>query len=229
MEANRQHWSDQQQRFRQLLLHSSEHAEAIRAFLEQHAMLHAAGLAPGSRWSFHDEVSGGLTEQQLRQIPKGGEQSIAWLLWHIARTEDVAIGVLLAGAEQLLLAERWHARLLVPARSIGTAMGADEIAALSAQVDLAALRDYRRAVGQRTRAIVERVTAAELRQIVEPGRIEQVKAEGALDPAAYGVADYWGRHTKANLLLIPATRHSFTHLNEAGRVRRKLVRTERSS
>jgi len=68
------------------------------------------------------------------------------------------------------------------------------------------------------------VTTSELRQIVEAERIERVKAEGALVPAAYGVAEYWGRHTKGNLLLIPATRHSFTHLNEAGRVRQKLRR-----
>jgi hypothetical protein len=78
--------------------------------------------------------------------------------------------------------------------------------------------------GQHTREIVQHVKADELRQIVEPERIERVKAEGALVPTAYGVAAYWGRHTKSNLLLIPATRHSFTHLNEAGRVRQKLRR-----
>ena len=66
--------------------------------------------------------------------------------------------------------------------------------------------------------------AEELRQRVEPARIERVKAEGAVVPAAYRVAAYWGRHTKGNLLLIPATRHSFTHLNEAGRVRQKFRR-----
>jgi hypothetical protein len=86
------------------------------------------------------------------------------------------------------------------------------------------VRAYRRAVGRRTREIVQQVTADELRQRVEPARIERVKTEGALVPAAYGVAEYWGRHTKGNLLLIPATRHSFTHLNEAGRVRQKLIR-----
>jgi hypothetical protein len=224
VEANRQYWSDQQQHFRRLLLHSDRHTEAIHAFLEQHAMLHTASLVPGSRWSFQDEISADLTDEQLRQIPSGRLHSIAWLLWHIARTEDVTINVLLANADQLLYADHWFERLTISTRDIGTEMSAIDIALLSARIDIAAVRAYRRAVGQRTREIVQQVKADELRQRVEPARMERVKAEGAVVPAAYGVAAYWGRHTKGNLLLIPATRHSFTHLNEASRVRQKLRR-----
>ena len=224
MEANRQYWSDQQQHFRRLLLHSDRHTEAIHAFLEQHAMLHTASLVPGARWSFQDEITANLTDQQLRQIPSGRLHSIAWLLWHIARTEDVAINLLLANTEQLLYADHWFEYLAILTRDIGTEMSATDIRALSAQIDISAVRAYRRAVGQRTREIVQHLTGGELRQRVETERIERVKAEGALVPAAYGVAEYWGRHTKGNLLLIPATRHSFTHLNQAGRVRQKLRR-----
>jgi hypothetical protein len=224
VEANRQYWSDQQQRFRRLLLLSDRHTEAIHAFLEQHAMLHTASLVPGSRWSFQDEISADLTDQQLRHIPSARLHSIAWLLWHSARTEDVTINLLLANTNQLLYAEHWFERLAIPTRDIGTEMTATDIAALSAQIDIAALCAYRQAVGRHAREVVQQVTAGELRQRVEAERIERVKAEGALVPAAYGVAEYWGRHSKANLLLIPATRHSFTHLNEAGRVRHKLRR-----
>ena len=79
MEANRQYWSDQQQHFRRLL-NSDRHTEAIHAFLEQHAMLHTASLVPSSRWSFQDEISADLTDEELRQIPSGRLHSIAWLL-----------------------------------------------------------------------------------------------------------------------------------------------------
>ena len=222
METNRQYWSDQQQRFRCLLVHSDRHTDAIHAFLEQHAMLHTASLVPGHLWSFQDEVSADLTDEQLRQIPRGRLHSIAWLLWHIARTEDVTINVLLANSDQLLNTDHWFEQLAVPTRDIGTEMNTPDIAMLSDRIDIAALRAYRQAVGHRTRGIVQNVKADELRQRVELERIARVKAEGAVMPAAYGVAEYWGRHTKGNLLLIPATRHSFTHLNEAGRVRQRL-------
>jgi DinB superfamily len=196
----------------------------MHAFLEQHAMLHTASLVPASRWSFQDEISAELTDQQLRQIPSGSLHSIAWLLWHCARTEDVTINLLLANADQVLYAGRWFEYLAISTRDIGTEMSASDSIGLSAHIDIAALRAYRRAVGQRTREIVQEVTARELRQRVEAERIQRVKAEGAVVPAAYGVAEYWGRHTKGNLLLIPATRHSFTHLTEAGRVRQKCRR-----
>jgi hypothetical protein len=223
MEANRQYWSDQQQHVRRLL-HSRRYTEAIDVFLEQHAMLHTASLVPGYRWSFQDEVSADLTDEQWRQTPSGRMHSIAWLLWHIARTEDVTINLLLANTDQLFHAEHWFEHLAVPTGDIGTEMSTRDIITLGAQIDIIALRAYRRAVGQRTRELVQQMTARELRQRVEPERIERLKAEGALVPAAHGVAEYWGRHPKSNLLLIPATRHSFTHLNEAGRVRQQLRR-----
>lgn len=187
-------------------------------------MLHTASLVPGDRWSFQDEISADLSDEQLRQIPNGRLHSIIWLLWHIARTEDVTMNMLLVKTDQLLYADRWFERLRIPTHDIGTEMSGPEIAIFSARVDVAAVRAYRRAVGHRTREIVRQVKTDEWQQRIEPAQIERVKAEGAVVPAAYGVAEYWGRHNKGNLLLIPATRHSFTHLNEAGRVRDRLRR-----
>ena len=80
----------------------------------------------------------GLTDEQLRQRPHG-VNSIAWLLWHLARCEDVGVNRLVVDRPQLLDDEGWLARLGVPRRDIGTGMTSDE---LSARVDLAALRDY---------------------------------------------------------------------------------------
>jgi hypothetical protein len=105
-----------------LLLLSDRHREAIHAFLEQHAVLHSASLVRGSRWSFQDEISADLTDEQLRQIPRGSLHSIAWLLWHIARTEDVTINVLLANTDQLLFADHWFEQLTISTRDIGTEM-----------------------------------------------------------------------------------------------------------
>jgi hypothetical protein len=37
-----------------------------------------------------------------------------------------------------------------------------------------------------------------------------------------GIVDYWGSRTIAGLLLMPPTRHNFTHLNEARMLKQKL-------
>jgi hypothetical protein len=47
--------------------------------------------------------------------------------------------------------------------------------------------------------------------------------EGAVVPAAHGIADYWASRNIAGLLLMPATRHNLIHLNEALRLKMQLV------
>jgi len=85
-----------------------------------------------------------------------------------------------------------------------------------------ALQAYRLAVGRRTREIVKRLEPKELKQKVDPARLQQVMAEGAIVEAASGIADCWGRRTVAGLLLMPPTRHNFVHLNEALRIKHEL-------
>jgi hypothetical protein len=86
------------------------------------------------------------------------------------------------------------------------------------------LRAYRIAVGRRTEKIVRQLTPDELKQKVDPVRLQQVKDEGAVVAAASVITDYWGGRTIAGLLLMPPTRHSFLHLNEALRIKQKVLR-----
>jgi len=58
-----------------------------------------------------------------------------------------------------------------------------------------------------------------LKQKVDPIRLQQALDEGAVVEAARGIVDYWSRRTIAGLLLMPATRHSLVHLNEALRLK----------
>jgi hypothetical protein len=100
-------------------------------------------------------------------------------------------------------------------------MSREEIAQFSAVIDIEALRAYRVAVGRRTQEIVRQLAAEELKQKVDPARLQRVWDEGAVVEAARGIADYWGRRTIAGLLLMPATRHNIVHLNEALQIKRR--------
>jgi hypothetical protein len=51
-----------------------------------------------------------------------------------------------------------------------------------------------------------------------------VMDEGAVVEAARGLIDYLGNRTISGLLLMPPTRHNFIHLNEAERIKKKLLR-----
>lgn len=219
MESYRKLWSKQQSEFRRTLLSFNQHHKAIELFLSQHAMLHSEKMAQSEPWSFEDSVINDMTDEQLRRIPQKCIHSIAWLIWHIARIEDVTMNLLIAGDQQILLRDNWLQRMKITSRDTGNTMDEEGVADLSARIDIEALRAYRLAVGRRTRECVKQLHPEELKQKVEPSRLHQVMVAGAVVEAARGLIDYWGRRNIAGLLLMPATRHSFIHLNEAVRVK----------
>jgi hypothetical protein len=226
MQSNRKLWNENQKTLRQALLRSDDHQRAIELFLSQHAMLHAAAMSGSGLWSFADEIWHDLSEEAARRIPPNCDHSIAWIVWHIARIEDVTMNLLVAGSPQLLHRDGWLARMRVAIRHTGNEMDERGVADLSAAVDLEELRAYRLAVGRRTREIVRQLGPEELKRKVEPARLQRVSDEGAVVEAARPIIDYWGRRKIAGLLLMPPTRHNFLHLNEARRVKRRVRREQ---
>jgi hypothetical protein len=216
-------WNNQQQALRQALKHPEDHERTIQLFLDHHAMVHSAVMSGSGLWSFEDEIWKGLTEKHIRQIPSGGEHSIAWIFWHLTRIEDVTMNLLLAGRPQLFIQEEWLDRLGIPFRDTGNAMSGADVVILSDKINIDALRSYRIAIGRRTRENVMRLPVSHLTQKVEPARLKRVIAEGAVVEEARGVLEYWGGLTYAGLLLMPPTRHNFIHLNEALLVKKKVA------
>ena len=209
-----------QTELRRLLVGANQYDKAIRLFLSQHAMLHSREMAHTEPWSFEDEVLKDMSEQQVRRIaPKGGH-SIVWLIWHIARCEDITMNLLVAGAPQVLHRNDWLKRIKSPVCDTGNAMSETALAEFSNTIDIEALRAYRLAVGRRTREIVKQLKPAQLKQKVASYRITKVMDEGAVVEAARGIADYWSRRDVAGLLLMPATRHNLIHLTEALQLKR---------
>lgn len=223
MNTNHQHWNQGHQKLRRAFA-GNDHRKAIDLFLSQHAMVHTGEMSDSKLWSFEDEVLKNITDEQYCCIPPGREHSIAWILFHIARIEDITMNMLVAGSPQLFVQDGWMKKLKVTALHSANSMSLSEIALLSAQIDIGALRLYRQAVGRRTRQIVPKLKPDEIKQKADPSRLQKVMDEGALLPDAIGILMYWSKRTIAGLLLMPPTRHNFLHLNEALRIKQKLQR-----
>jgi hypothetical protein len=221
VETQRKFLLKQQTQLRQIMERFDQHDEAIKLFLNQHAMLHSAKVAQTELWSFEDAVLNDMTEAQFRRIPRNCEHSVAWLIWHIARCEDITMNLLVAGSSQVLNQGGWLERIKTPICHTGNAMDAAGVANFSTAVDIEALRAYRVAVGRRTREIVEPLQPEDLKQKVDPARLQRVWDEGAVVEAASGIVDYWGRRKVTGLLLMPATRHNLFHLNEALQLKKR--------
>ena len=220
MEQDRKAWNAKQGALREMLESESVPEDAFGLFFEQHAALHHPAVAGRGDWSFEEEVLEGLTEDQWRRIPRGGEHSVAWVIWHIARIEDVTMNMLAAGQPQLA-EEGWFERLGTPLQHTGNAMDVPAVQKLSNEIDLQALRAYRQTVGARTRQIVQGLKPSDLKQ-----RVEAEPSSGCWSAARCwrkrgSICEYWGRRHIAGLLLMPPTRHCFLHLNEAQRILKK--------
>jgi len=189
--------------------------DAIQLFLNDHARVHSAAVGGAEGNAFiEDAVLGGLSDEQLRARPGEGLNSIGWLVWHLARTEDLAANVLVAGRRQVLEEDGWLERLGLSRQDIGTGMSDDEVTEFTAQADLSAIRAYRVAVGRRTREIVSSMRPEELDDIVDPGTIERAFADSVIDERAQWLRGFLGGKTKAFVLGHSATGHGYMHIGE---------------
>lgn len=220
MDPNRKHWNEGHQKLNLAL--ASGDRDAIELFLRQHAMVHSAKISKTGLWSFEDEILNGLTDGQIREMV--GEHSIAWILFHLARIEDTVMNILAAGTDQLFMRDGWGKKLNVEIVHSANKMTDASVAKLSAMINVKALKAYRLAVGKRTRQIVQKLKAEDFKTKVDPVRIQEVMKQGAVVPEAMEIIDYWSSKTIAGLLLMPPTRHCILHLNEAERIKKKLLR-----
>jgi hypothetical protein len=214
-------WNERQKVLRRDLESGQNFDTAMPLFLEQHALVHSSDMVYCQFTSFADEIWENLTEQGFRRIPKIEDYSIAWVIWHIARIEDITMNLLVAGSPQLAYSDNWLARIKSPCSDTGNAMDRQAVTLLSSSVDIDALRAYRVAVGRRTREIVKTLNVEDLKRKVSPDRIQMIIDQGAVVPEAKGIVNYWSRRTVAGLLLMPPTRHNMVHVNQALRIKKR--------
>jgi hypothetical protein len=222
MNPNRKLWNANHQKLNRALA-AADRGTAIELFLIQHAMVHSAKMSNSGLWSFEDEVLCDLSDNQVRVIPRGGEHSIAWILFHLARCEDITMNMLVAGTPQLFTHNGWAEKMNVEIIHSANSMDDGSMANLSAGIHIKALKAYRIAVGRRTRQVVKKLKAEDFPKAVDPLRIQNLMAEDAVSKDAIEILYYWASRTIAGLLLMPPTRHCILHLNEALKIRKKIL------
>jgi DinB superfamily len=183
-------------------------------FLAQHSAVHTAAVG-GNKVSAAERVLNGLTDDQMRVRPREDLNSIAGIVWHIARVEDIILNPVLTGRDQVF-DESWMKRLGVSRKDFGMGMKSPEVTELSKQINLDALREYRDAVGKRTRELIGGFQPQDWEGQVQQSAMERVAAEGAV-PAPM-VQAFTGRPRAAVLSGI-ALFHPAGHFGEATTIR----------
>jgi hypothetical protein len=192
--------------------------DARELFLDQHAAVQSAAVA-GTKMSLAERTFAGVTDAQMRVRPREDLNSLAWLMFHIARAEDVMVNLLLTGRSQVLDDGAWPKRLGVSRRDFGIGMTSAEVTELTQQIDMDALRAYRDAVGLRTREIVGGFTTADWGGRLEAAAVERAAAEGAFGPRTDALVKGMPGRPRAATLTGIALIHPAGHMGEAATVR----------
>ena len=218
-------WNPKQQKLRQALTNKGDIKEAIRLCFDLHSIVHSAVVYSETSPSLFDEIYNDLSCEVFRMpLSKGNgferKATIAWDIWHITRIEDITVNILIAD-EMQVLDEAWLKRLGITVKETGNAMCDEEILHFSRTLNPEVLREYRNAVGMRTREILNRLTPQDIKRKFGPNSIARILSEGGVteDKKSIWLLDFWGKKNVAGILLMPVTRHQIVHLNECVRIK----------
>lgn len=224
-QEQRNYWNGQHKKLSGIIAKAEAHKEAVTIFLALHSALYASEDSCREPVTYEDCLWDQLLEPTVRSYPvktPGSRNSIAWHLWHSARIEDITMNLLVADREQVLHSAQYARKLEVPFIHSGNGMSEQDIAALSSRVNLEALAAYRRAVAESTRSIIAALEPGQFTAKASAAQFSRIREEQAVLNSEQWLLDYWGGKTTAGLVLMPATRHPFVHLNKAMRVKEKL-------
>ncbi|MCE1252201.1 MAG: DinB family protein [Anaerolineae bacterium] len=214
---HRKNWTREQDRLRKLLGAKTHFAEAQQVFFQQHAAVHSAALYNNGTWSLQDEALAPLSEDLMRLRLKPDSNSVAWLLWHITRIEDMTINRLVFKTPQVLDTGNWLPLMNMTVRDCGAGMTPAGVADLSARIHIPALLDYRLSVGQQTRQLVRGLTVDKLKEDLPTPDVMELVEEGSISRSGFWLAEYYTGRIRAFFLTRTATSHNFIHLAEAAR------------
>ena len=95
-------------------------------------------------------------------MPTVKDVTIAWNLWYITRIEDITTSILILDESQTFNSE-WKKKLNTDFSDTGNTMTDNEIIKLSNSLDFKALLEYRNAVGKRTKELISKISASDMK------------------------------------------------------------------
>lgn len=224
MDGKKELWNSRQKLLKSIITKLDKFDETIELCLEQHLMVHASEMSQANVVTFEDELWDGLDEITFRTMPtEKDEATIAWCLWHTTRIEDITMNILVDDDTQVINSNNWLEKMNVTICDTGNAMTNKEIVDFSSNIDMQELRNYRKAVGRKTREIIKRFEPSDLKRKMEASRLQRILDEGGVlnVEGANWLIDFWRKKNVAGILLMPVTRHHIVHINESIKLKQK--------
>ncbi|OBF92919.1 hypothetical protein A5791_13740 [Mycobacterium sp. 852002-51163_SCH5372311] len=139
-----------------------------------------------------DELTDGLSEEVSNYRPTPEANTIAWLIWHSARVQDIQLADI-AGVEQVWTRDGWVDRfgLDLPRNDTGYGHSPQDVAKVRASAEL--LSGYYHAVHELSLEYASSVTADELSRVVDTNWDPPVTASARLVSIVDDCAQHLGQ------------------------------------
>ena len=118
----------------------------------------------------------GQTTEQLHFVPDGESHSVAWVLWHAARIEDLLVQGAWQGKQQLWDADGWAEQTGLPEKGFGTGQSTEDASAVQIK-DLDAFWQYQDAVNQATHDFLDSLSDEDLTREIKLGDRDETLGE----------------------------------------------------
>lgn len=206
--------SEQHKELSCIIRKEAETERAKGLLLDIHAKLNCS-VVSNTAENEVDHLLCGLDRDEYAIMPTSKDETIAWVLWHIARIEDLTMNLLVAREDQVFNTE-WKKRLNVTITDTGNALSDEEIMELSKSLNIDELICYRNTVAKRTRELIGNLSAADFRRKVLPADLDRILSIGGVtqQEGSIWLLEFWGKKDVAGILLMPPTRHVMLHLND---------------
>lgn len=112
-------------------------------------------------------VLDGLTQEEATWSPGPECNSIAFILWHVMRVEDLFVNRIIQGEKELYETESWQEKLGTPVKSYQYTI--EELQAWPAP-KLEVLREYADSVREKTLAFLKSIPPERLSEVPRPDR-----------------------------------------------------------
>lgn len=193
--------------------------------MDVHAMVHPAEVSGRAEKTIADYVLDYMMEgHQNDLVPReeweedlhyAGTNTVpmCWQFWHTYRIEDLVSNILMANQNQLFDGE-WQKRIGANITDTGNALELDEAIAFAKGINVEALREYMIAVGKNTWKILENLSLEQIKSMVPEEWVMRILEEGGVttDFRSVWLLVFWGRLTRAGMILTPMTGHHMMHL-----------------
>ncbi len=154
----------------------------------------------------------GQPEEKLRNQSEG-KNSVIWIYWHLIRTEDIGVQRFIRDVPQLY--HKWQDVVNVSTLLNGTGMDKEQVNAITTNINLNGLIQYRKAVREVSIQVIRDTDSSVLSIIPSKEKVRQIICEeGTMTASTWQLLDLYYGKSKEWFLLHVCLTHPFYHLGQ---------------